>query len=81
MQFGLCNAPATFQRLMQCCLESLVNDSLLIYLDDVVVFFFDFKSHPRHLKEVFHRLDQHGLKQQPRKCNLFQREVTYLFYQ
>jgi len=50
MPFGLCNAPATFQRLMQRCLGNLVNDSLLIYLDDVVVFSPDFNSHLRHLK-------------------------------
>uniref|UniRef100_A0A8C7YMG5 Gypsy retrotransposon integrase-like protein 1 n=1 Tax=Oryzias sinensis TaxID=183150 RepID=A0A8C7YMG5_9TELE len=78
MPFGLCNAPATFQRLMQRCLGNLVNDSLLIYLDDVVVFSPDFSSHVKHLEEVFERLDQHGLKLQPKKCNLFQRRVTYL---
>jgi len=78
MPFGLCNAPATFQRLMQRCLGNLVNDSLLIYLDDVVVFSPDFDSHLRHLEEVFQRLHQHGLKLQPRKCHLFQRKVNYL---
>ncbi|XP_023816073.1 uncharacterized protein LOC111948248 [Oryzias latipes] len=78
MPFGLCNAPATFQWLMQRCLGNLVNDSLLIYLDDVVVFSPDFSTHVKHLEEVFEKLDQHGLKLQPRKCNLFQRKVTYL---
>lgn len=78
MPFGLCNAPATFQRLMQRCLGNLVNDFLLIYLDDVVVFSPDFDSHVQHLEEVFERLHQHGLKLQPRKCHLFQQKVTYL---
>ncbi|XP_028301871.1 uncharacterized protein LOC114462925 [Gouania willdenowi] len=78
MPFGLCNAPATFQRLMQRCLGNLVNDSLLIYLDDVIVFSPDFSSHLRHLEEVFQCLHNHGLKLQPAKCHLFQREVTYL---
>ncbi|XP_032367401.1 uncharacterized protein LOC116686492 [Etheostoma spectabile] len=78
MPFGLCNAPATFQRLMQRCLGNLVNDFLLIYLDDVVVFSPDFRSHLRHLEEVFRCLHEHGLKLQPTKCRLFQREVTYL---
>lgn len=72
MPFGLCNAPATFQRLMQHCLGNLVNESLLIYLDDVVVFSPDFNSHLLHLEEVFARLYQHGLKLQPKKCHLFQ---------
>ena len=78
MPFGLCNAPATFQRLMQSCLGNMVNDSLLIYLDDVVVFSPDFDSHLKHLEEVFRRLHEHGLKLQPKKCHLFQRKVTYL---
>ncbi|KAK7916332.1 hypothetical protein WMY93_012093 [Mugilogobius chulae] len=78
MPFGLCNAPATFQRLMQRCLGSMVNDSLLIYLDDIVVFSADFDSHIEHLEEVFRRLSEHGLKLQPKKCSLFQRQVTYL---
>lgn len=72
MPFGLCNAPATFQRLIQHCLGNLVNESLLIYLDDVVVFSPDFNSHLLHLEEVFARLHQHGLKLQPKKCHLFQ---------
>lgn len=62
---------------MQRCLGNLVNDSLLIYLDDVVVFSPDFNSHLRHL-EVFQCLYNHGLKLQPAKCHLFQRNVTYL---
>ena len=61
---------------MQRCLGNLVNDSLLIYLDDVVVFSSDFDRHLCHLEEVVQQLHQHGLKLQPKKC-LFQRE-TYL---
>uniref|UniRef100_A0A9J7ZJ87 Gypsy retrotransposon integrase-like protein 1 n=1 Tax=Cyprinus carpio carpio TaxID=630221 RepID=A0A9J7ZJ87_CYPCA len=78
MPFGLCNAPATFQRLMQRCLGSMVHDFLLIYLDDVVVFSPDFDSHLHHLEQVFRKLHDHGLKLQPRKCKLFQQQVTYL---
>lgn len=78
MPFGLCNAPATFQRLMQRCLGSMVHDFLLIYLDDVVVFSPDFDSHLHHLEQVFRKLHEHGLKLQPKKCKLFQQQVTYL---
>ncbi len=51
---------------------------MLIYLDNVVVFSLDFKSHVRHLEEVFSRLHPHGLRLQPKKCRLWQREVIYL---
>lgn len=78
MPFGLCNAPATFQRLMQRCLGGLVSKSLLIYLDDVVVYSPDFDSHVKHLKQVFEKLSTHGLKLQPHMCNLIQRKVKYL---
>lgn len=46
MPFGLSNAPATFQRLMQWCLGNLVNETLLIYLDDIIVFSSDLVSLP-----------------------------------
>lgn len=78
MPFGLCNAPATFQRLMQRCLGSQVNDSLLIYLDDIIVYSDSFDTHLTHLERVFQKLHQHGLKLQPKKCALFKREVSYL---
>ncbi|XP_062416225.1 uncharacterized protein LOC134107905 [Pungitius pungitius] len=78
MPFGLCNAPATFQRLMQRCLGGQVHDSLLIYLDDVVVYSPDFDTHIHHLEQVFEKLASHGLKLQPHKCSLFQKKVTYL---
>ena len=78
MPFGLCNAPATFQRIMQHCLGAQVYDYLLIYLDDVIVYSLTFHAHLKHLEQVFTRLQEHGLKLQPRKCRLFQRSVTYL---
>lgn len=78
MPFGLCNAPATFQRLMQRCLGGQVHDFLLIYLDDVILYSPDFDSHMAHLEQVFTKLKEHGLKLQPAKCRLFQRSVQYL---
>ncbi len=42
MPFGLCNSPATFQRLMQRCLGDQALESLLVYLDDIIIFAFNF---------------------------------------
>lgn len=78
MPFGLCNAPATFQRLMQRCLGGQLVDSTLVYLDDVIVYSPDFESHLRHLEDVFRAMEQYGLKLQPEKCHLLRKEVKFL---
>ncbi|KAL1260060.1 hypothetical protein QQF64_007887 [Cirrhinus molitorella] len=78
MPFGLCNAPATFQRLMGVVLGDLMFDILLIYLDDVIIFSRNFESHCQRLEIVFNRLRQHGLKLKPTKCFLLKPEVKFL---
>lgn len=78
MPFGLCNAPATFQRLMEVALGDLAFDVLLIYLDDIIVFSTDFESHCKRLDLVFGRLREHGLKLKPKKCFLLRTEVKFL---
>uniref|UniRef100_H3A8S3 ribonuclease H n=1 Tax=Latimeria chalumnae TaxID=7897 RepID=H3A8S3_LATCH len=70
MPFGLCNAPATFQRLM----ETVLGDYIL---DDILVFSKDFDSHLERLQLVV-RLKKYGLKMKPSKCYLFRSEVPYL---
>lgn len=72
MPFGLCNAPATFQRLMQSCLGGLVTETLLVYLDDAIIFSPDFETHLHDLENVSERLSMYGLKLKPETCRLFQ---------
>ena len=78
MPFGLSNSGATFSRLMQACLGDENYKTLLIYLDDVLVFSNDFASHLVQLQLVFNQLRQHGLKIKPSKCSFFQTSVRYL---
>ena len=78
MPFGLCNAPAMFQRLMQNCLGELNLTYALIYLDDIVVFSDTEKEHVKHLAAVFERFRKHGLKLKPSKCEFFKEEINYL---
>ena len=78
MPFGLCNAPATFERLMETVLAGLQWDICLIYLDDIIVYGRDFDEVIKNLSAVFERLLSAGLKLKPRKCKLFAREVEYL---
>ena len=77
MPFGLCNAPATFQRLRDLVLTGLQWSSCLVYLDDVI-FGKTFQEHLSNLAAVFERLRKAGLKLQPHKCSLLQKEVKYL---
>ena len=55
MPFGLSNAPATFQGLMESCLGDMNMQSCLIYLDDIVVFSQTFEEHVERLEKVFQR--------------------------
>ena len=78
MPYGLCNAPATFQRLMQNCLGELNLTYALIYLDDVIVFSRTEEEHLHHLWVVFGQFLEHGLKLKPSKCHFLQDEITFL---
>lgn len=78
MPFGLCNAPATFQRLMERVLAGLHWSTCLVYLDDIIVFSKTAEQHLKQLEEVFDRLRNAGLKLRPAKCRLLQNSVHYL---
>lgn len=78
MPFGLCNAPATFERLMNKILEGLSWKTCLVYLDDVIVFGQDFESTLDRMRDVLSRLRAAGLKLSPKKCDLFKKKVSYL---
>ena len=77
MPFGLCNTPATFQRLMQNTLGELNLTYTLIYLDDIVVFSKTEEEHLIRLRAVLERFQEHGLKLKPSKCQFFRTEITY----
>ena len=78
MPFGLCNAPATFQRLMDAVLAGLQWSSCLVYLDDVIIPGKDFEDHLQNIRVVLERLRQAGLKLHPTKCHFGKKQVTFL---
>ena len=78
MPYGLCNAPATFQHLMQNCLGELNLIYALIYLDDVIVYSKTEEEHLVCLHAMLERFMEHGLKLKPSKCNFFRTEISYL---
>ena len=78
MPFGLCNAPATFQRLMSLVLSDLQWTSCLVYLDGIIVMGKTFEEHLKNLDLVFSCIRDEGLKLKPEKCSL--EEVRYLVH-
>ena len=78
MPFGLCNAPSTFERLMDRVLQGLQWQMCLVYLDDIIVYSRSFQEHMERLELILTRIREAGLKLQPKKCQLFQTEVSYL---
>jgi len=78
MPFGLCNAGATFQRLMDIVMSGLHSEICLIYVDDIIVFSSSADQHLERLITVLARLRTAGLKLKPQKCAFFQKSVSFL---
>ena len=78
MPFGLCNAGATFQRLMDIVMSGLHPEICLIYLDDIIVFSASAEQHLERLITVLNRIRTAGLKLKPEKCSFFQKSVSFL---
>ena len=82
MPFGLMNAPAVFQRLMQCVLQGLNPtggpDFVSVYIDDILIFSKSLQDHVSHIGQVLDRLQEAGLKLKPSKCHFICEQVEYL---
>ena len=78
MPFGLCNAPAMFQRLMQNCLGERNLTYCLIYCHDIIIFSGTAEEHLHCLHIVFDQFREHNLKLKPSICDFFRDEITYL---
>ena len=81
MPFGLCNVPATFQRLIQNCLGDLNLLYCLIYLDDIIIFLKMAEEHVHRLHVFFNQFRKYNLKVKPSECSLFKEEINYLVHQ
>ena len=81
MPFGLCNAPATFQRLMNKVFAVEINQFILVYLDDILVFSKSVEEHWEHLKIALERLREAKLFGRIHKCEFLKIRVDYLGYE
>ncbi|GBG86986.1 hypothetical protein CBR_g44441 [Chara braunii] len=78
MPFGLTNAPATFQTAMNDIFRDILEEYVLVYLDDILVYNRTLKDHLRHLRDVLQRLRKHGFYAKLSKCRFAQRKVDFL---
>ena len=81
MPFGLCNAPSTFQRLMNSVFEKELNSFVLVYLDDILVYSRSVREHWGHLRQAFEKLRKAKLYARLHKCEFLKDQVDYLGFE
>ena len=80
MPFGLCNAPATFQRLMDRIYKDIAWKFVVVYLDDTIIYSQTFEDYLKHLREVFIRIRKAGLWLNLEKCKFWMQHLPFLGY-
>ena len=80
MPFGLTNAPGAFQRFMNDIFADMLDVCVVVYLDDILIYSHDKKTHAKQVKEVLRRLRKHKLYAKPEKCEFNKEKVEYLGY-
>ena len=81
MPFGLTNAPASFQRLMNKVFQKEVNNFILVYLDDILVFSNSLDEHWNHLRVALQRLKEAKLYGWLHKCEFLKNRIEYLGFE
>ena len=80
MPFGLSNAPSAFQRFMNDIFSDMLDVSVVVYLDDILVYSDDMSQHKEHVREVLRRLRANNLFASPKKCEFHKDTVEFLGY-
>ena len=79
MFFGLCNAPATFQSMMDYVFRDMLDEGwLAIYIDDILIFSSDITEHHNRTRRVLQRLQDNDLFLNPKKCEFDVKTVEFL---
>ena len=80
MPFGLTNSPAAFQRFMNDIFGDLLDNCVIVYLDNILIYSDDETSHVQHVRDILQQLRQHSLFTQEDKCLFHTTSVEYLGY-
>lgn len=78
LPMGLKSAPATFQRLIQTTLDELIFKSVLVYIDDIMIYSKTFEEHLTQVDRVLELIIDAGLKLRPDKCDFLKDQIKYL---
>ena len=70
MPFGLTNSPATFMRVMNDVFRPFIDDFVIVYLDDILVFSRTWDEHVKHVKKILDVLKRENLYVKMSKCEL-----------
>jgi hypothetical protein len=80
MPFGMCNAPSTFQSLMDNVFRSFIFHFVLVFFDDIFIYSKTQTTHISHVDQVLHLLSQHQIFLKQSKCAFGALEVEYLVH-
>ena len=80
MPFGLTNAPAAFMDLMNCVFRLYVDQFVVVFIDDILVYSKDQKNHDTHLRVVLETLRKQQLYAKLSKCEYLLNEVSFLMH-
>src|ERR1700737_2044491 len=78
MPFGLTNAPATFMHLMQQTLRRFLDDFVIVFIDDILIYSKTLEDHTQHLRQVLQVLQEKQLYAKLSKCDFFKHEIGFL---
>ena len=78
MPFGLCNAPATFQRLMNKVFTDNIGKFIAVYLDNILIFSRNLDEHWQHLRWALEKFREAKFYGRLHKCMFLKDQVDYL---
>src|SRR5438034_2009483 len=80
MLFKLTNTSTTFQELINHVLYNHLNEFIIAYLNNILIYFKNKKDHKKHVKEILKRLQEKNLYLKSEKCKFHKQQVKYLEY-
>jgi hypothetical protein len=78
LPFGLTNAPATFMHLMQSIFRPFLDEFVIVFLDDILIYSKTLEEHKQHIQQVLELLRNNKLYAKKSKCEFFQRRIEFL---